>query len=90
MSDTRAAEIATAIPLIEALGENVAWSFGTITSDAHAIPPYGKGVCVTISGPGLDVNPGLIAVFQKGHSFADATRRAIERYLRRLSGDRGA
>ncbi len=87
MTDTRAQEIAKCIPLIEALAPEVAWSFGTITSDQHSLPPFGKAVCVTINGPPSEKHPKPITIFENAHTFTQATERAIFRYMRRALGE---
>lgn len=87
----QAEEIAAAIAEIEALGPDVAWSFGTITNDRHMMHPFGKGVCVTINGPGTEAHPNPVTVFQKARtSFAQAVEQAVQRYKLRQAGHSGA
>jgi hypothetical protein len=87
-TETVGREIAECIDMIEALGPDVAWSFGTITNDTHMITPEGRGVCVTINAPGTEKHPKPITVFQKSRdSFRLATEVAIRRCKRRQAGD---
>jgi hypothetical protein len=84
--------IVEAAALVESeLGPDVAWSLGTITSDAHGISPHGRGVTVHLIGPGTDWHPDNIQVFEKhATSFYAAAERAVGRYKRRSMGDRRA
>lgn len=88
--DTRVDEIAESIALIEQMGPNIGWSFSSIVSDQHALPPYGRGVSVIINGPGSARHPASITVFEKSHSFRLATERAIARFIQRQNGASGA
>jgi hypothetical protein len=78
-------ELMLCVMKIEAfLGEDVSWSLGTITNDRHGVRPYGKGVCVTLSGPAG-------TVFEKDSTdFLKATARAIERYQVKIDEQRSA
>ncbi len=80
----RTTEIARAIVDIEALGPQVAWSFGTITNDCHVHSSYGAGVCVSISGPGNEAYLDGINIFEKHHSsFAASAAVAVARFRTR-------
>jgi hypothetical protein len=87
IDDPRIAEIAQAIKEIEALGPDVAWTLGIVTSETHVYAPPGRGVGVRIHAPGTKDHPDPIIVFEKGETFAATSKRAIERFKSRQEGE---
>lgn len=79
-------DVAAALDMLSASGMDAAWELSTIESDEHAIPPLGKGRCVTLHSTRV-LN---IRVWQKASSFEDAMRAAIDRLGRREAGEKGA